>query len=85
MAEAEASRTMILQQIQFGSVGSGSGSVTVTGNETARSLNFDFLNREEEFGNLIMVGEYAGPSITLYAIDIAWQSVLYGLYSTKLS
>jgi len=59
---SEASRLMILQQIKVDSAsnsGMASGSGSAAGSVT-RSLNLDFLNREEEFGNLIMVGKYTG-------------------------
>ena len=51
--EAEASMRMIREQIDALSMGSGSGS----GNGTASRRDLSFLNREEEFGHLIMVGK----------------------------
>ena len=48
--EAEASMRMIRQQINALSMGSGSGS-------GSGSRDLSFLNREEEFGHLIMVGK----------------------------
>lgn len=44
---------MIREQIDALSMGSGSGS----GNGTASRRDLSFLNREEEFGHLIMVGK----------------------------
>ena len=52
VAEAEASMRMIIDQINALSMGSGSGS----GNGS-RPRDLGFLNREEEFGHLIMVGK----------------------------
>ena len=66
VAQSEESRLMILQQIKVDSTSNGgmaSGSGSAAGDDTGsvtQSLNLDFLNREEEFGNLIMVGKYAG-------------------------
>ena len=54
VAEAEASMRMIIEQINALSMGSGSGS---GGGNGSRSRDLGFLNREEEFGHLIMVGK----------------------------
>ena len=54
VAEAEASMRMIIDQINALSMGSGSGSGDGNG---SRSRDLGFLNREEEFGHLIMVGK----------------------------
>ena len=52
---------MIREQINALPVGSGSG----IGN-TSRDLSF--LNREEEFGHLIMVGKWPLPHIILWLV-----------------
>ena len=54
VAEAEASMRMIIDQINALSMDSGSGSGDGNG---SRSRDLSFLNREEEFGHLIMVGK----------------------------
>ena len=54
VAEAQASMRMIDDQINALSMGSGSGSGNGNG---SRPRDLGFLNREEEFGHLIMVGK----------------------------